>query len=360
MAARDFALRVSLARAFFLPTLPLGAASAAILAAAAVDTAITAGVALLKATGTDACAVLIPGAEARYVAVGDRAGIAKVLEIAAPQAGEGKVEVPVYELKDGIHKFTELAISELFTGPKEKATRSDLRNLAREFNPAFWQVEKVASSPPAPVAEEGQTAATGEGQQQDEQAAFEAWYEPMFGKQMRLGDSGQYDLQSTQGAWQAWQARASLSSPAERQEAEALICPDCGKDRLKEPRPRMADECAMVADTHLLPPTPSAPSGEIGTVDTPELAHFLCTLFTAPSGKPTADAREALIAHIDQHTAQAVKAAREEVRNAVLEEAAMICDWQSYDAECPERATYCAEAIRALRTPQPSVEQGEK
>lgn len=31
-----------------------------------------------------------------------------------------------------------------------------------------------------------------------------------------------------------------------------LECPSCGTDRLKAPCPRMADECAMVADAHLL------------------------------------------------------------------------------------------------------------
>lgn len=42
------------------------------------------------------------------------------------------------------------------------------------------------------------------------------------------------------------------------------------------------------------------------------------------------------------------------VRNAVLEEAALVCDQQSTEPECPERAAYCAEAIRALKqAPQP-------
>lgn len=35
--------------------------------------------------------------------------------------------------------------------------------------------------------------------------------------------------------------------------------------------------------------------------------------------------------------------------NAALERAAEVCDEQAKEPECPERATYCAEAIRALK-----------
>lgn len=38
-----------------------------------------------------------------------------------------------------------------------------------------------------------------------------------------------------------------------------------------------------------------------------------------------------------------------ETRQKALEEAAAICDAQSRELECPERATYCAEAIRELK-----------
>ena len=34
---------------------------------------------------------------------------------------------------------------------------------------------------------------------------------------------------------------------------------------------------------------------------------------------------------------------------AALERAALECDEQAKEPECPERATYCAEAIRALK-----------
>lgn len=44
-------------------------------------------------------------------------------------------------------------------------------------------------------------------------------------------------------------------------EAKMLPCPDCGTDRLKDPCPRMADECTMVADAHLLAvPVAEAPT----------------------------------------------------------------------------------------------------
>lgn len=36
-------------------------------------------------------------------------------------------------------------------------------------------------------------------------------------------------------------------------------------------------------------------------------------------------------------------------RAAGLEEAAQACDEQQREPECPERATYCADAIRALK-----------
>ena len=35
--------------------------------------------------------------------------------------------------------------------------------------------------------------------------------------------------------------------------------------------------------------------------------------------------------------------------DAALERAAEVCDEQAKEPECPERATYCAEAIRALK-----------
>lgn len=35
--------------------------------------------------------------------------------------------------------------------------------------------------------------------------------------------------------------------------------------------------------------------------------------------------------------------------NTALERAALVCDEQAKEPECPERATYCAEAIRALK-----------
>lgn len=39
-------------------------------------------------------------------------------------------------------------------------------------------------------------------------------------------------------------------------------------------------------------------------------------------------------------------------RALVLEEAAKECDKQAKEPECPERASYCADAIRALKPAQ--------
>lgn len=35
--------------------------------------------------------------------------------------------------------------------------------------------------------------------------------------------------------------------------------------------------------------------------------------------------------------------------NTAIEAAAAICDEQAKEPECPERATYCAEAIRGMK-----------
>lgn len=43
------------------------------------------------------------------------------------------------------------------------------------------------------------------------------------------------------------------------------------------------------------------------------------------------------------------EAVAQAVREAVIEECAKVCDEQAALPECPERATYCAEAIRALK-----------
>lgn len=43
------------------------------------------------------------------------------------------------------------------------------------------------------------------------------------------------------------------------------------------------------------------------------------------------------------------EAAWQASRKQALEEAAKVCDEQDSEPECPERAAYCAEAIRALQ-----------
>jgi len=44
----------------------------------------------------------------------------------------------------------------------------------------------------------------------DERAAFEAWHAEWWGKPFRLGQTDQYKMDSSQGKWLAWQARAAL------------------------------------------------------------------------------------------------------------------------------------------------------
>jgi len=53
----------------------------------------------------------------------------------------------------------------------------------------------------------------------------------------------------------------------------------------------------------------------------------------------------------EQEAASTIGAAQtaDQVRDQALEEAASICDQQASEPECPERAIYCAEAIRALK-----------
>lgn len=58
------------------------------------------------------------------------------------------------------------------------------------------------------------------------------------------------------------QADAHIETLTVSEGTGTLECPTCGVDRLKEPCPGMADECAMVADAHLL--QPATPSGCIG------------------------------------------------------------------------------------------------
>lgn len=52
----------------------------------------------------------------------------------------------------------------------------------------------------------------------DEREAFEAWHAERWGKPFRLGQTDQYKMDSSQGKWQAWQARAALSASAEKGE----------------------------------------------------------------------------------------------------------------------------------------------
>lgn len=63
--------------------------------------------------------------------------------------------------------------------------------------------------------------------------------------------------------------------------------------------------------------------------------------------------KEALLERKGDTYAQAIQRMKWKVWQAAtdtaLERAALVCDEQAKEPECPERATYCAEAIRALK-----------
>jgi hypothetical protein len=64
---------------------------------------------------------------------------------------------------------------------------------------------------------------------------------------------------------------------------------------------------------------------------------------------------ESVIKHMDGYTPGEGweplfdEAAMKAATAAALERAALVCDEQAKEPECPERATYCADAIRALK-----------
>jgi len=86
---------------------------------------------------------------------------------------------------------------------------------------------------------------------------------------------------------------------------------------------------------------PSVPVGAVPSIDTPALNGLLIDYRGAGTRVSAARVKEAIIAHIDQHVASQVQAA--------FEAAAKVCDEQASLPECPERANYCADAIRALK-----------
>lgn len=72
-----------------------------------------------------------------------------------------------------------------------------------------------------------------------------------------------------------------------------------------------------------------------------------------------AKALESFDAHVATRVQQARDAAAKVGWDDALNEAALICDQQASEGECPERASYCADEIRALRSPA-STEQGNQ
>lgn len=63
------------------------------------------------------------------------------------------------------------------------------------------------------------------------------------------------------------------------------------------------------------------------------------------------EAQAAIVAHIDSIITARVAAA--------IEQAAQLCDAQASEPECPERAEYCADAIRALAASQAAPAKAE-
>lgn len=101
--------------------------------------------------------------------------------------------------------------------PSELASLKQLAARIKEANCRPIEVSTLAAPAILKLIEQveslSHSAATGK-VPEDEQVAFEAWYFPKFGPQVRLGDSDQYFASWAQGAWQAWSARAALASPA--------------------------------------------------------------------------------------------------------------------------------------------------
>lgn len=59
-------------------------------------------------------------------------------------------------------------------------------------------------------------------------------------------------------------------------------------------------------------------------------------------------------AMIKERNKEAQETSIRDAINAAFEEAAQVCDAQALEPECPERAQYCAEEIRALKTKEPT------
>lgn len=76
----------------------------------------------------------------------DRPPVAAPIPMTAPT--ESAAILTNYNAMDAIAKYAELVIAELFTDPKYKAARHDIRRLAKDFNPAYWQVAHTPSAAP--------------------------------------------------------------------------------------------------------------------------------------------------------------------------------------------------------------------
>lgn len=82
-----------------------------------------------------------------------------------------------------------------------------------------WQAYAQAEAAAQPLQQEGR---------KDERAAFEEWHAERWGRPFRLGQTDQYKMDSSQGKWLAWKARA---------ERGGCTCPS-GDGSLRWPCPR--------------------------------------------------------------------------------------------------------------------------
>lgn len=456
---------------------------------------IDAGMTLLALERIEAAVLPIPDTKPKlWAAIGPLEGIRRLLSyeepdsagaarqggatskesgLAAPQAGAGKVEVPIFtdeqinDILEAAYKRGELRWAGFEKDSEDRYCRPSLS--ACHFD--LFRAAVKAASPAAPVAEKGQSddnlgaklhgtmdaqvwatefcrlnnaadhgmmlawfanaimagydhakreapPATGEGQQQDEDLGAvreqaSAWLKVYWLlSELRPGfyNKGASGMESAliEIRELAQQARASLSSPAERQEAEPCkptdlsaqlrdIAKNYGTGEYLQVRPQMLNAAAeeieryyggmlawkrtaekkdrdwneelMARVDERCAARVAAPSGEIGTVDTPEFRAVMRKLLTAHDQRMNGPRGIALIAHINQYAAQVAKAEREKA----LEEATFVVqkcfvsigqpDDPHPDAVTFNGAVYdCANAIKALRTPQPAAdtEQGAK
>lgn len=143
-----------------------------------------------------------------------------------------------------------------------------------------------------------------------------------------------YADDATEHRWCGWQAAQQQNAgeiatlkikidDVHQQYQEKVHELDCDKNELKADNEQLREafkELAFIVQNR------QSPSCQKGVID-----KCRCTTCVIERGNATPS--QSLQAHDDE----------------VLERAALVCDEQMNEGECPERAEYCAEAIRALK-----------